>query len=84
MSLSARERGRLIENLVDEMNGAALYDSLAAAEKDDRLAEVYRRLANVERRHADRWRKKLEDAGEPLPDRITAPSMIFLSGKKAV
>lgn len=68
MALSARERSRLVENLVDELNGAALYDSLAAAEKDDRLAEVYRRLANVERRHADRWRKKLEDAGETLPD----------------
>jgi VIT1/CCC1 family predicted Fe2+/Mn2+ transporter len=68
MSLTSRERRRLVENLVDEMNGAALYDSLALAEKDDRLSEVYRRLANVERRHADRWRKKLEDAGERLPD----------------
>lgn len=67
MPLSARERSRLLENLVDEWNGAALYDSLAASEKDTRLAEVYRRLANVERRHADRWRKKLEDAGETLP-----------------
>lgn len=67
MALSARERDRLIENLVDEWNGAALYEALAAAEKDARLAEVYRRLANVERRHAERWRKKLEDAGETLP-----------------
>jgi VIT1/CCC1 family predicted Fe2+/Mn2+ transporter len=67
MTLTARERGRLVGNLVDELNGAALYDSLAAAEKDERLAEVYRRLATVERRHADRWRKKLEDAGETLP-----------------
>lgn len=56
-----------MENLVDEMNGAALYDALASAEKDARLAEVYRRLATVERRHADRWRRKLADAGEPLP-----------------
>ena len=68
MAMSPRERNRLVENLVDELNGAALYDSLSAAEKDDRLAEVYRRLATVERRHADRWRKKLEDAGESLPD----------------
>lgn len=66
-SLSARERQRLLENLTDEMNGAALYDALAAAEKDARLAEVYRRLASVELRHADRWRKRLEDAGEALP-----------------
>jgi len=67
MPLSNRERSRLTDNLVDELNGAALYDSLAAAEKDERLAEVYRRLAHVERKHADRWRKKLEDAGVHLP-----------------
>jgi VIT1/CCC1 family predicted Fe2+/Mn2+ transporter len=68
MALSTRERKRLTENLVDELNGAALYDALADAERDERLAEVYHRLANVERRHADRWRKKLEDAGESLPN----------------
>ena len=66
-ALSPRERKRILENLVDETNGAALYDSLAAAEKDSRLAEVYRRLANVERKHADRWRQKLEAAGEKIP-----------------
>src|SRR5215212_6212312 len=65
--MTARERQRLLENLADEWNGAALYDALAAAERDERLAEVYRRLATVERRHADRWQKKLEDAGETLP-----------------
>lgn len=65
--MSARERKRILGNLVDETNGAALYDSLAAAEKDSRLAEVYRRLANVERKHADRWRQKLEAAGEKIP-----------------
>jgi VIT1/CCC1 family predicted Fe2+/Mn2+ transporter len=65
--LAQRERKRLLENLEDEMNGAALYDALAAAEKDDRLAEVYRRLAGVEKRHAERWRKRLEEAGETLP-----------------
>jgi len=65
--MSARERKRLTENLVDELNGAALYDALAAAERDERLSEVYRRLASVERRHADRWQKKLEEGGESLP-----------------
>jgi vacuolar iron transporter family protein len=68
VALSRRERARLVENLVDELNGAALYDSLAGAEKDTRLAEVYRRLADVERRHADRWRKRLEEAGETAID----------------
>jgi VIT1/CCC1 family predicted Fe2+/Mn2+ transporter len=68
VALSSRERQRIAGNLFDELNGAALYDSLAAAEKDARLAEVYRRLAEVERRHAQRWRKRLEDAGETLAD----------------
>lgn len=63
MQLNEVERKRLLENLDDELNGAALYDALAAAEKDDRLAEVYRRLSTVEKKHADRWRKRLEDAG---------------------
>lgn len=67
MSLSRRERDRLVDNLVDELNGAALYDALASAERDARLAEVYRRLAGVERRHAERWKRKLEDEGESLP-----------------
>ncbi|HEX7152003.1 MAG TPA: VIT1/CCC1 transporter family protein [Thermoanaerobaculia bacterium] len=66
--MNKKELARLRDNLVDELNGAALYDSLAAAEKDTRLAEVYRRLADVERRHADRWRKKLEESGETLPN----------------
>jgi VIT1/CCC1 family predicted Fe2+/Mn2+ transporter len=66
-TLTTRERSRLIENLIDEANGAALYDALAETEKDKRLAEVYRRLANVERKHADRWRQKLEAAGEKVP-----------------
>src|SRR5512141_1716978 len=68
MALPSRERKRLLANLVDETNGAALYDALAAAEKDTRLAEVYHRLADVERRHGDRWRKRLLDAGEKIPD----------------
>jgi VIT1/CCC1 family predicted Fe2+/Mn2+ transporter len=67
VQLNELERKRLLENLADEMNGAALYDALAEAEKDSRLAEVYRRLASVEHRHAERWRKRLEDAGETLP-----------------
>jgi VIT1/CCC1 family predicted Fe2+/Mn2+ transporter len=67
VQLNDIERKRLLENLTDELNGAALYEALAAAEKDARLAEVYRRLATVEQRHAERWRKRLEDAGVNLP-----------------
>jgi VIT1/CCC1 family predicted Fe2+/Mn2+ transporter len=66
VQLTDIERKRLRENLTDELNGAALYEALAKAEKDDRLAEVYRRLATVEQRHAERWRRRLEEAGETL------------------
>ena len=45
----------------------ALYNTLAAGEPDRRLAEVYRRLAASERRHADHWTAKLHDAGVSVP-----------------
>jgi VIT1/CCC1 family predicted Fe2+/Mn2+ transporter len=51
----------------DELDSAALYDALAAGEKDPRLAEVYRRLAAVERRHADHWMAKLGTDGVAVP-----------------
>jgi VIT1/CCC1 family predicted Fe2+/Mn2+ transporter len=47
----------------DELDSAALYDALAEREPDRRLAEVYRRLASTERRHAEHWIEKLRAAG---------------------
>jgi VIT1/CCC1 family predicted Fe2+/Mn2+ transporter len=60
---------RIIAHLQDEYNGAALYAALASLEKDARLAEVYRRMAAAEERHAQAWRKQLEEKGvtPPLP-----------------
>jgi VIT1/CCC1 family predicted Fe2+/Mn2+ transporter len=55
----------------DELDSAALYDMLAAQQTDARLAEVYRRLAAVERRHADHWIDHLRARGlEPPPYRM--------------
>ena len=51
----------------DELDTAALYDALAASESDARLAEVYRRLAAAERRHAEHWHAKLQSAGVKIP-----------------
>lgn len=56
-----------LDSLVDELNGAFLYDALAQAETDERLAEVYRRMAAVERKHADKWIQRLEAAGIEAP-----------------
>src|SRR5438552_6424097 len=50
----------------DELDTAALYDTLAGIEADERLAEVYRRLAAAERRHADHWTATLKERGETV------------------
>jgi VIT1/CCC1 family predicted Fe2+/Mn2+ transporter len=56
-----------LASLNDELNGAYLYNVLAQVEKDPRLAEVYRRMAAVERRHADEWVERLKAAGVAVP-----------------
>jgi VIT1/CCC1 family predicted Fe2+/Mn2+ transporter len=61
--LSRADRQRMLANLQDETDGAAIYDALAEGEKDDKVAGVYKRLATVERRHADFWRAKLRAGG---------------------
>ncbi len=54
-------------NLRGEWEAIELYRSLADAEKDQARAGVFRQLAEVEQRHADRWQGFLHDAGAPLP-----------------
>jgi VIT1/CCC1 family predicted Fe2+/Mn2+ transporter len=49
--------------LRDELDSAALYDALSVQESDPRLAEVYRRLAAGERRHAAALTVQLRDSG---------------------
>jgi VIT1/CCC1 family predicted Fe2+/Mn2+ transporter len=59
---------RLRRNHRDEIDSAALYDAMASAERDERLAGVYRGLAAAERRHAARWAAQLDRLGAPAPD----------------
>jgi VIT1/CCC1 family predicted Fe2+/Mn2+ transporter len=54
-------------NWQDEIESAALYNAIAAAEKQPQLAEVYRRLAAVEAEHAQFWADQLAAAGAPAP-----------------
>lgn len=56
-----------LASLNDELNGAYLYEALSLAEKDDRLAEVYRRMAAVESKHAGEWAERLKSAGVAIP-----------------
>jgi VIT1/CCC1 family predicted Fe2+/Mn2+ transporter len=50
-------------NLQGEVDSAAVYDALATAEPDPKLAEVYRKLASVESAHAQFWRGHLDRNG---------------------
>jgi VIT1/CCC1 family predicted Fe2+/Mn2+ transporter len=73
---------RLRGNLQGEIDGATLYETLAANESDPKLAEVYRRLAAVERAHAEFWRQNLKRQGaadgEPRPS-FRARSLSWLA-----
>ena len=56
-----------LQNLLDERDGAALYDALAKVERDPDRARSFRDLAAGERRHAEIWARKLEKEGAALP-----------------
>jgi vacuolar iron transporter family protein len=56
-----------LQNLVDERDGAALYEGLARFEKDADRARSLREIGEAERRHAEVWRKKLEKEGVAIP-----------------
>jgi VIT1/CCC1 family predicted Fe2+/Mn2+ transporter len=58
---------RYREFLQDERDSAALYGALAEREPSPHLAEVYRRLADSEERHAARWAERLRAAGAEVP-----------------
>ncbi|HYU12080.1 MAG TPA: VIT1/CCC1 transporter family protein [Stellaceae bacterium] len=50
-------------NLQGEVDSAGLYRALADAETDERLKQVYGRLAAVEEAHAEFWKKQLDRIG---------------------
>jgi VIT1/CCC1 family predicted Fe2+/Mn2+ transporter len=66
--MDSKMQDTALASLSDELNGAYLYDSLAQCEKDSRLAEVYRRMAAVERKHAATWTERLKEAGVAIPE----------------
>ena len=44
-----------LQNLVDERDGAALYEGMAKYDKDAGKARSFTELAAAERRHAEVW-----------------------------
>ena len=64
----AESVSRYRANLQGEIDSAALYRTLAAAEKDPKIQKVYERLAAVEESHAEFWRKRIRAGGQTVPD----------------
>src|SRR5260221_12826229 len=60
---------RSLENWQDEVDSAAEYRAMAAAEPDPRLAKVYANLGAMEEAHIAFWEKRLRDAGAAVPPR---------------
>src|SRR6266487_3281808 len=58
-------------NYLAEQEGSELYQSLSKTERDPHLAELYRRMAETEQRHASIWADYLHKAGEPVPTYTT-------------
>jgi VIT1/CCC1 family predicted Fe2+/Mn2+ transporter len=56
-----------LQNLIDERDGAALYEGMAKYEKDAAKALSFTELAAAERRHAEVWLRKLEKEGVAIP-----------------
>jgi VIT1/CCC1 family predicted Fe2+/Mn2+ transporter len=60
---SAQEIKRFRRNLADELDSAAVYDTLCAVEKDDERRRIFAELAASEREHASVWHDKLTANG---------------------
>jgi hypothetical protein len=60
-------RRRYIANLQCEVDGAALYRTLAETEKNQQLAQVYRRLAAIEEAHAEYWKNHISAIDRRVP-----------------
>jgi VIT1/CCC1 family predicted Fe2+/Mn2+ transporter len=58
---------RWLANLEGERDAVFLYGRLAESEANPNLAELYRRLAETEVKHAAFWEGKLAEAGAPVP-----------------
>jgi VIT1/CCC1 family predicted Fe2+/Mn2+ transporter len=59
---------RYRQNYLVEMEGIALYRSMAAAEKDPKRAAIFEKLAENEERHARRWIRLIQSLGGTVPN----------------
>jgi VIT1/CCC1 family predicted Fe2+/Mn2+ transporter/rubrerythrin len=78
----APDVARYRESLQAEVDSAAQYRALAAAETRPTVADVYSKLAVVEEKHAAFWEARLEKAGVRPPPRVPswrARTLIFMA-----
>jgi vacuolar iron transporter family protein len=61
------EPKEILASLQAERDGSYLYQVLAETEKDEHIAEVYKRIAATEKRHAEAWVSRLEKSGVQVP-----------------
>jgi VIT1/CCC1 family predicted Fe2+/Mn2+ transporter len=67
LQLTDKEREVSLANLKLERDAVFLYDQLAAIEKDPDRATAFSRIASNERRHAEIWANRLQQAGVNVP-----------------
>jgi len=61
---------RWLENRQEEVDSAFQYAAMVSSESRANVADIYRRLAEIEERHAAFWEQRLRDAGRvPGPRR---------------
>ncbi|HZD42004.1 MAG TPA: VIT1/CCC1 transporter family protein, partial [Terriglobales bacterium] len=69
---NAADIDRYRRNYLIEMDGIALYRSLAGVEKDRQRAAIFEKMAQTEERHARRWARLIESSGGAVPEyRVT-------------
>jgi VIT1/CCC1 family predicted Fe2+/Mn2+ transporter len=67
-------------NLQGEVDGAHIYRGMAANPGDDRLGDLYARMAEAEDRHAELWRDRLpEAAASSVRPSLRARILAFVS-----
>jgi VIT1/CCC1 family predicted Fe2+/Mn2+ transporter/rubrerythrin len=59
---------RLLDAWRGEIEARAVYEALAAREKDERRATVLRKMANGEKGHLERVEARMRELGIPTPD----------------
>ena len=65
--MESNELSRLLRNWKAERDSAALYQALAAIERNSSLSSVFNKLAASEREHSSFWEERLRSMGHHVP-----------------